>query len=560
MMSGQNLMLLKEKNVRLLIALALLGALFFIPGLGRVHLFDWDEANFAEAAREMLERGDWLNVTIDYQPFYQKPPLFFWLQALSMKVWGVNEFAARFVNAVCGIATLAVVFTAGSRIFGILFGILWALAFFGSFLPHLFFKSGIIDPVFNLLIFSGLVLIAKAFLTEPGKRRTGLYALSGILVGLATLAKGPVALLIVCLTVVVYWALGRFRRLFGLIDAMAFFACAAAVALLFFGVETIAHGTGFIRNFIAYQAALFSTGETGHGGPVYYHVLVLLFGCFPASFFAACSFTKRMEPGDVQRQFSRLMIVLFWVVLVLFSIVKTKTVLYSSLAYFPTTYLAALFLWNVIQGKKHLSRPILVCLSVFAFLVCACITLFPVLIMHKEWIVPYIRDRFAAACLENPVQWSGFEFLLGTGYALALAVSIFLFIRKQPLAGTAGIFGSSALCLFLFLFIVGPKIEQYSQGGPVAFYQSHAGGDVYVRALFKSYTDIFYGRKRIDAHPSSHEIQWLLRGPIDKPAYFVSKITQAKAFDDPSLGLVKLKSEYGFVYYKREVPGNTISK
>jgi 4-amino-4-deoxy-L-arabinose transferase-like glycosyltransferase len=557
MISGHNLMLRKEKTVRLLIALVLLGALLFIPGLGRVHLFDWDEANFAEAAHEMLERGDWLRVTIDYQPFYQKPPLFFWLQALSMKVWGVNEFAARFVNAVCGIATLAAVFLVGCRLSGALFGLLWALAFAGSFLPHLFFKSGIIDPVFNLLIFSGLTLIVKAFPAESGKRRAGLYALAGTMTGLATLAKGPVALLVVFLTVVVYWALFRFRRLFRALDALLFFACAAAVALVFFGVETLAHGTGFIRNFIAYQVALFSTGETGHGGPVYYHVLVLLFGCFPASFFAACSFTKRREPGDVQRQFSRLMIVLFWVVLVLFSIVKTKTVLYSSLAYFPITYLAALFLWNIIEGRRTLSRPLFISLSVFAFLVCAGITLFPILVMHKEWIVPLIRDKFAAACLENPVHWSGFEFLLGIGYALALAVSLYLFAKKRPLAGAAGLFGSSAVCLFLFMFIFAPKIEHYSQGGPVAFYKEHSGGGAYVRALFKSYVDVFYGRKRIDAHPSSHDIQWLLRGAIDKPVYFVAKVTQSAPYDDPSLGLVKLKSEHGFVYYRRDIPGKS---
>jgi 4-amino-4-deoxy-L-arabinose transferase-like glycosyltransferase len=560
MTGGPDLPLRNGKSGHLFIALVLLGALFFLPGLGQVHLFDWDEANFAEASREMLVRGNWLQVTIDYQPFYQKPPLFFWLQALSMKAFGVNEFAARFVNAVCGIATLTAVYIIGSRLVGALFGLLWALAFFGSFLPHLFFKSGIIDPVFNLLIFSGLALIAKNVCTEPARPRAGLYALSGILIGLAVLAKGPVALLVVCLTVMVYWVSTGLRRRPGVMETAVFFACAAAVSAVFFGVETLTHGTAFVKNFISYQIALFSTRETGHGGPLYYHFLVLLLGCFPASFFAALSFTKRMGPGDTQAPFSRLMVVLFWVVLALFSIVKTKTVLYSSLAYFPITYLAALFLWNVIQGKRAVTKPLFIALAVFGALVCSAIALFPVLIMHKELIVPLIRDRFAIACLENPVHWSGFEFLLGIGYACALAVSLFLFAKRRPLAGAAGLFGSSAVCLFLFMFIFAPKIESYSQGGPVAFYKEHAGGDVYVKALFKSYVDIFYGRKSVDAHPLSHEREWLLRGPIDKPVYFVAKVTQARSFDDPALGLIKLKSEYGFVYYRRDVPGNTNSK
>ena len=60
----------------------LLGAIFFLPFLGSVHLFDWDEINFAESAREMLVSGDWWRVQINFEPFWEKPPLFFWMQAI----------------------------------------------------------------------------------------------------------------------------------------------------------------------------------------------------------------------------------------------------------------------------------------------------------------------------------------------------------------------------------------------------------------------------------------------------------------------------------------------
>ena len=66
------------------IIVAVIGILLFIPYLGSVHLFDWDEVNFAEAAREMLVTGDYMTVRIDYDPFHEKPPLFFWCQAFSM--------------------------------------------------------------------------------------------------------------------------------------------------------------------------------------------------------------------------------------------------------------------------------------------------------------------------------------------------------------------------------------------------------------------------------------------------------------------------------------------
>jgi 4-amino-4-deoxy-L-arabinose transferase-like glycosyltransferase len=545
---------LAAKNPLFAVAtIVLIAALFFIPFLGRVSLFDWDEANFAEAAREMIERGSYTQVTIDYEPFYQKPPLFLWLQVLSMKVFGVNEFAARFVNAVCGMVTLSVIYLIGSRVYSPLFGLFWALAFFGSFLPHFFFRSGIIDPVFNLLIFSGLFLIARMLATVFLKTRFLLAAAAGFLIGLAVLAKGPVALLVVCLVMGMYWMSHRFKPLFSLPEILAFFTATALAASLFFGIETAAHGAAFVKRFIAYQIKLFSTGDSGHGRPFYFHAVVLLFGCFPASFFAAISLFKRDATTGPQRAFDRLMIILFWTVLILFSIVRTKTVLYSSLTWFPITYLAALFLHSLVSGARRVSKPLLTCLACFGGLVGCAITLFPILIINKQWIVPLIRDKFAVACLQNPVPWTGYEFLLGIGYLVALAAALALFITKRPVAASVTLFGSTAACLFLFMLIFAPKIEAYTQGGPVAFYKEHANGDVYVRALFKSYADLFYSRKKPGENPKSHDKEWLLKGDIDKPAFFVARVTQTKRYDrDTTIQLIRLKSEYGFVYYKRE--------
>jgi 4-amino-4-deoxy-L-arabinose transferase-like glycosyltransferase len=56
--------------------IALVAGLFFLPFLGHVHLFDWDEINFAESAREMLVTGDYFRVRVGFLPFLEKPPLF----------------------------------------------------------------------------------------------------------------------------------------------------------------------------------------------------------------------------------------------------------------------------------------------------------------------------------------------------------------------------------------------------------------------------------------------------------------------------------------------------
>jgi 4-amino-4-deoxy-L-arabinose transferase-like glycosyltransferase len=144
----------------------LTAALLFMHSLGKAPLFDWDEINFAESAREMIETGNYMQVQVNYEPFWEKPPFYFWMTAASMKVFGVNEFAARFPNAVCGIVTLLVIFSIGRRLHDRRFAAWWTLIHAGSFLPNLYFQSGIIDPWFNFFIFLGIYFLS-GFLSSP---------------------------------------------------------------------------------------------------------------------------------------------------------------------------------------------------------------------------------------------------------------------------------------------------------------------------------------------------------------------------------------------------------
>jgi 4-amino-4-deoxy-L-arabinose transferase-like glycosyltransferase len=553
----------KELLVQLLVLAA--GFFFFVPFLGRAHLFDWDEINFAEAAREMLASGNFLQVQINFQPFWEKPPMFFWMQALSMSVFGVNEFAARFVNALCGIATLLIVYRIGRGLFDRRFGLLWAGAFLGSFLPHLFFKSGIIDPVFNLFIFLGIFFIFKSETSTSWKKSSFAYlASAGALLGLASLIKGPVAILIAVLCAGAYWMLSRFRKVISLWGILACALAAALVSLLWYSAETIAHGPWFVTEFVKYQIRLFSTGDAGHGRPFWFHFVVLLFGCFPASFLAIRSFfpsgTKKDDETEpearIQRRFRRWMLVLFWVVLVLFSIVKTKTVLYSSLAYFPITFLAAYHMHGILAGRFSWNRWLSISLSVFGLLVAAVITVFPVVMMNTGWFIPYVNDFFARECLRNPVHWSWFETSIGAGYAAALVAAVVAMAKKRFAAGFAVLLVSTALCLQAAMIFFVPKMETITDAGPIRFYEGLAGKDVYARSLFKTYADLFYFKKQPGSGPKSYDREWLLTGPIDKPAYFVCRIDKAPGFRAmPQLR--ELKEEYGYVYFVRD-PGGEV--
>jgi 4-amino-4-deoxy-L-arabinose transferase-like glycosyltransferase len=153
--------------------IGVLAALLFIPFLGNVHLFDWDEINFAECAREMFINKDYGRVYINFLPFWEKPPFFFWLQVLSMHLFGVGDFAARFPNAICGIVTLLVLFKIGQRLLSDTFGLIWALMYAGSILPNLYFHSGIIDPWFNLFIFLSLYFFILYFWQKEKFSLTG---------------------------------------------------------------------------------------------------------------------------------------------------------------------------------------------------------------------------------------------------------------------------------------------------------------------------------------------------------------------------------------------------
>src|SRR4051812_30591271 len=85
--------------------------------LGYPSFWDPDEATYAETSREMLATGNWLVPVYDGQTFFDKPPLFFILQAASFSMLGATELAARVVSAGSAIALLLVIAWFGDRLF-----------------------------------------------------------------------------------------------------------------------------------------------------------------------------------------------------------------------------------------------------------------------------------------------------------------------------------------------------------------------------------------------------------------------------------------------------------
>ena len=568
-----------EKPYGYQILLTVIGLLFFLPFLGSVHLFDWDEINFAESSREMLVSKNFFQVQINYEPFMEKPPLFFWLQSLSMSVFGVTEFAARFPNAIFGVLTMLTLFRIGRNLHSENFGLLWALIYFGSFLPNLYYKSGIIDPVFNYFIFNSIYYLIRLINSDKGKEQNKFAGLSGLFVGLAIITKGPVGLLLLVLAFGVYWVFNRLKRVASVKSFLIFIVTIFAVSFLWFGYELVQNGPWFIVEFLKYQIDLFTTPVAGHSQPFYYHFIVVLIGCFPISIIAIPRFLNKKEQDTFE--FEKWMKILFWVVMILFSISTTKIVHYSSMAYLPLSYLAATYLFKLHERKLAVKKWMLITIGFFGFVFSSLLTLLPIILDRKDdWLIPNLKDPFAAAQLSVAIPITGWEFLIGVFYFISIVFGVYFLSKLQVIKSVLVFSISTAFCLLVFTRVMVPKIEGFSQGPMIAFYERYKGKDVYVTPVnMKSYAQYFYTEVQPQDQGSgladykkqlllecnaesfndlsqkdktifnSQVVNWLMTGEVDKPTYFVVRVHHQDKITD---NCAFIYEEGGFAFYKRK--------
>lgn len=557
--------------------ISLVTGLVFIPLLGNCPLFDWDEINFAECAREMLITGDYGRVQLNFQPFWEKPPFFIWLQALSMNIFGVNEFAARFPNAVCSIATVLVLYSAGSKFHSRNFGLLWSLMYIALMLPHLYFRSGIIDPWFNLFIFYAvyrLILITNN--PNSASELKGAF-IGGVSLGLAVLTKGPAALIVVGLTVLFVLTLLKLFHVLRSRTYLVFMITCLLVSLSWFIGEWLNGNSDVIQEFITYQSRLFNTGDAGHDGPIYYHVLVLLLGCFPASLIFIRSYTNKQDLTHFQLLFRRFMVALFWVVLILFSIVKTKIVHYSSLCYFPLTFMAVLGLMQYLPQLK-LKGILRSAYWLITSLIALALILICALPLYKDALLRsnLITDSFAKGNLQAEVNWSGMEAIVVPIFLLAS----FLFykgVQKAKLNKIVYALMTFLIFISITIAMIIPRVEMYTQHSAIAFYKACAKHDCYVETHgYKSYAYLFYSDRRPEHHIHPGQIayikkfideragagkirsvfyanaycNWMKYEKIDKAGYIVCKINDEGPMQDDSF-YRKLYELNGYSFWGR---------
>ncbi|MBD78582.1 MAG: glycosyl transferase [Crocinitomicaceae bacterium] len=540
------------KNVKFrhaVLGVIALSVILYYPFLGMVHLFDWDEINFAEAAREMLVTGNYSAVQIDYLPFWEKPPLFLWMQAISMNLIGIGDYAARFPNAIAGTCTLFLFLYLGKRLKNIQFGLIWVALYASSLLPQLYFRSGIIDPWFNLFIFTGIWFAHEYVKTKKEENENLKYiAFAGLSIGLGVMTKGPVALLIFLLVAFVYWAISRFKVIFTIKGIVTFLTVFAITGSLWFVIE-IASGRAYIvEDFIMYQIRLLQTQDAGHGGPFLYHWYVLLVGCFPLSILAAFQLFKKDKYSESSLQFNQIMLVLFWVVLLLFSLVKTKIIHYSSLCYFPLSYFAANYLVAHLNDRS--GRGFNVVLFTLGGLLVLLFVGVPYVGMNVDLLLDsgLMNDPFAEANLQAEINWGIIDFLPALLLLLGLiGFSVYNNKRKWYSLVAGSLLSFTAMGVLLI-----PKIELITQNAAIEFYESKQNEDCYIKTYeYFSYAHLYYSRKQIPDDADHFKLEYLLSGDVTKPVYIVCKITSKDQFIESQENFDLLYEKNGFVFFKR---------
>lgn len=313
----------------LLLVLAFGGLL--LAGLGRAPLANPDEGRYAEVPREMIASGDYVTPRLDGVPYFEKPPLGYWMVAACERWLGPGEAAVRLTPAALALAGILMTYAAARRLHGRDAG-LWSAGVLGTSL--LFFGLGhlvTLDMPVSVLMTSTLLCFILAVHEPPGTRRRllfyGLYASSA----LATLTKGLEGFLItgavMFLWLVLYGQWHRLRPLHLPTGILLFLAIALPWHLL-----AAARNPGWARFYFIHEHWERFT-DTGHGRyqPPWFFIPVLLLGLFPWTGFLWPALREAVAGGWAGRRDRALPgFFLVWAgfILLFFSASKSKLIPY----------------------------------------------------------------------------------------------------------------------------------------------------------------------------------------------------------------------------------------
>lgn len=268
--------------MRLSVRVTALAALLFVVlfwQLGSASFWDPDEAIYAETSREMLRTGDWLAPYYNEQPFFDKPILFYWLQAAGMAIAGQNELGARLAPAITAVALVATTAWLGAVLLSFEAGFVAALLLAASPPVFALARYAILDMTFTAFLFAGVSLLAVAALRD----RPHLQWPGYVLIGLSVLTKGPLALALCGLTFVLAIAASAdLRRRLLALHFVAGMLIVVAVAAPWFVYMWLRFRDSFIAGYVMNEnVSLFASNRFNTRFDPLFYFRVLAAGLLP---------------------------------------------------------------------------------------------------------------------------------------------------------------------------------------------------------------------------------------------------------------------------------------
>ena len=325
--------------------------------LGRLPLIEPDEGRNAEVGREMLVSGDWITPHYNGFAYLDKPAVYFWMVAASLKTFGVSEGAARLPSALMAVATMLLVWFLARRMFGDSAGLRAGLVFAACPLALVLAREVIFDMTLTFLV--TVAMVAFWLAEESDFRRPWFDALMFAAMGLAVITKGFVGILIPLIAILIYEAArGRWREWLRLRWGWGLLVFLAAALPWFIAVSM--RNPDFPR-YAFWNESLkrFTTGAAHRGGGIFYYIPVFLGGFFPWSLFLLLAGWNRLRRWRELRQEAGrpILFLLCWAawVFVFFSLSHSKLPTYFLPAIVPLSILMGL-VWQDV-GKEAQARP-----------------------------------------------------------------------------------------------------------------------------------------------------------------------------------------------------------
>lgn len=232
----------------------LLLAFLLFYKIGDNFLTHWDEAWHADVSRNVAQSGDLIKLRWNGEPFFDKPPVYFWLSALSMKLFGFTEFAARLPSVVAGFGVGVLLYLLARMLCNKSVALI-SLLVFSSTIGFLFrARTGNLDALLIFWILASMVSFYKAYQLVSVKW----FVIMGVALGFGFLTKGAIvfAFPFVCL---IYLLIRKEYPMLKPKFLLGSFLIGASISLLWVFVSFLINGEGFIEGFFVNQTGKLST-------------------------------------------------------------------------------------------------------------------------------------------------------------------------------------------------------------------------------------------------------------------------------------------------------------